>query len=206
MRSLLAVVMMCLLAGCGKQSPPTSALITKEQAEARTTVPLVRSLAPDDDGPMELEFDVPAQADDAEPPIFIGVRFTASDPDALADVADRLISSNILAFVHLERMQKIGSTSVPLEISRRIGWGQVAPAALGADGIAPGLFALDADVTTMQDAGLSSAATVSRELAFAYNSSLKAGHYRLKLRIEKNRDALVKANAQILIAYPHKGK
>lgn len=58
----------------------------------------------------------------------------------------------------------------------------------------------------MQDAGLSPAGTVSRELAFAYNTSLKAGHYRLKLRIEQNRDALVEANAQLLIAYPHKGK
>ena len=172
----------------------------------RTVVPLVRDLAPHDVGPIELEFDLPAQADDAEPPIFIGVLLTGRDSTAVADAGHRLVRADVGAVVQLERVQSSGSAKVRLERSQRVGRDQEVPVALAADGVAPGLFAFDADPMAMQEAGLSSAETVSKEFAFAYSPSLPAGRYRLSLRIDRHREALIDANAQLLIAYTRKAK
>jgi hypothetical protein len=202
---LLALVI-GLIAGCGGPSQPASKPIAKERSDMRTVVPLVRDLAPHDVGPIELEFDVPAQAGDADPPIFIGVRLTGRDPRAVADAGDRLVRADVGAVVQLERVQSSGYAKVGLERSQRVGREQEVPVALAADGVAPSLFAFDADPMAMQDAGLSSEETVSKELAFAYSPSLPAGRYRLSLRIDRHREALIDANAQLLIAYTWKAK
>lgn len=202
----LLALLIGLIAGCNGPSQPASKPIAKERSEMRTVVPLVRDLAPHDAGPIEVEFDLPAQADDAEPPIFIGVRLTGHDATAVADAADRLARADVVAVVQLERVQTSGLAKVKLERSQRVGRDQEAPVALAADGVAAGLFAFDADVMTMQEAGLSSDESVSEELAFAYNPSLPAGRYRLSLRIDRNREALIDANAQLLIAYTRKAK
>ncbi|MBB5866573.1 hypothetical protein GGR61_004260 [Xanthomonas arboricola] len=155
---------------------------------------------------MELEFDVPAQSDDANPPVFIGILLTGSDPGAVADIADRLKRADIAAVVRLEHVQPGGSTKVLLECAQRVGRGEEESVALAADGLSPRLFAMDADFATMEQAGLASLEMPSEELAFAYSTSLQAGRYRLKLHITRNAEELAKTNAQLLIAYIHKGK
>ncbi|WP_258078361.1 hypothetical protein [Xanthomonas arboricola] len=172
----------------------------------QTTVPFTRSLLSHDGEKMVLEFDVPAQPDDANPPIFIGVLLTGSDMGAVADAADRLVRADIIAVVHLERIEQAGAVPVELQRSQRVGREQELPVAIAADGIAKGLFALNADVATMASAGLPPTGTVSEELAFAYSTSLQAGRYRLRLRIDQNRQALLDENAQLLVAYTHKAK
>lgn len=205
-RCALAVLIACLSAGCSVQSPPANMPIAKEQIEMRTVVPLVRSLTPHDRGPIELEFDVPALPDDASPPVFIGVRLTGVDPTAVSVLADKLIGAGVSAELHLERIEPSGPASVELQRSQRVGVGQQASIPLSADGVAPGLFAFDADGMTMHDAGLSSEQTASRELAFGYNNGVQPGRYRLKLRFDQNAEALFAANAQLLVAYTYKGK
>ncbi|MEA9554043.1 hypothetical protein VC253_20110, partial [Xanthomonas campestris] len=140
------------------------------------------------------------------PPVFIGVRITGVDPTAVSQSADRLISTGVSAELHLERIEPSGPVSVELQRSQRVGVGQQASIPLSADGMAPGLFAFDADGTTLQDAGLSTEQTASRELAFGYSNAVKPGRYRLKLRFDQNAEALVAANAQLLVAYTYKGK
>ncbi|WP_184623782.1 hypothetical protein [Xanthomonas sp. 3058] len=184
----------------------TNTHIAKEQADMRTAIPLVRSLAQFEDGEVELEFDVPAQSDDANPPVFIGILLTGSDPGAVADIADRLKRADIAAVVRLEHVQPGGSTKVLLECAQRVGRGEEESVALAADGLSPRLFAMDADFATMEQAGLASLEMPSEELAFAYSTSLQAGRYRLKLHITRNAEELAKTNAQLLIAYIHKGK
>ncbi|MCC8686363.1 hypothetical protein ABFU27_09700 [Xanthomonas campestris pv. raphani] len=206
MRFALTALITCLIAGCSLQPPPENVPIAKEQIEMRTVVPLVRSLTPHDRGPTELEFDVPALPDDATPPVFIGVRITGVDPTAVSQSADRLISTGVSAELHLERIEPSGPVSVELQRSQRVGVGQQASIPLSADGMAPGLFAFDADGTTLQDAGLSTEQTASRELAFGYSNAVQPGRYRLKLRFDQNAEALVAANAQLLVAYTYKGK
>ncbi|CTP92012.1 hypothetical protein XTPLMG728_3093 [Xanthomonas translucens pv. poae] len=202
---LLALVI-GVISACGGPSHPASTPIAKEKSEMRTVVPLVRDLAPHDARPIEVEFDLPAQADDAEPPIFIGVRLTGRDSTAVAEAGDRLERADVGAVVQLEWVESSGSAKVGLERSQRVGRDQEVPVALAADGVAPGLFAFDADPMALQEAGLSSAETVSKEFAFAYSPSLPAGRYRLSLRIDRNREALIDANAQLLIAYTWKAK
>ncbi|XHH28132.1 hypothetical protein WIW49_11970 [Xanthomonas euroxanthea] len=168
--------------------------------------PVGTEFDPHDRGPTELEFDVPALPDDATPPVFIGVRITGVDPTAVSQSADRLISAGVSAELHLERIEPSGPVSVELQRSQRVGVGQQAAIPLSADGMAPGLFAFDADGTTLQDAGLSTEQTASRELAFGYSNAVQPGRYRLKLRFDQNAEALVAANAQLLVAYTYKGK
>lgn len=74
----------------------------------QTTVPLTRSLLSHDGENMVLEFDVPAQPEDANPPIFIGVLLTGNDMGTVADAADRLVRADIIAVVHLERIEQAG--------------------------------------------------------------------------------------------------
>lgn len=137
----------------------------------QTTVPLTRSLLSHDGENMVLEFDVPAQPEDANPPIFIGVLLTGNDMGTVADAADRLVRADIIAVVHLERIEQAGAVPVELQRSQRVGREQELPVAIAADGIAKGLFALNADVATMARAGLPRPARSPRSLAFAYSTS-----------------------------------
>ena len=205
-RAPALALLMGLLAGCGGASQFAERNVVKERSDMRTEVPLVRNL--DSTGPAEVqvEFDVPKQGDDEPPPVFIGVRITGEDATALADLADRLVRADIVAFLQLERIDPSGATKVELQRSERIDRERDLLVPLPADGTAAGLFHFDADVTTMQKAGLFSPSKPERELAFAFSPSLQAGHYRLKLRVDRHREALVEAHAQLLIAYTAKGK
>ncbi|WP_242628763.1 hypothetical protein [Xanthomonas oryzae] len=196
----------CLIAGCSAQLPPAIMPIAKEWIETRTVVPLVRSLTPHDRGPTTLEFDVPALPDDATPPVFIGVRLTGVDPTIVSESADRLISAGVSAELRLERIEPSGGVSVELQRSQSVGVGQQVSIPLSADGIAPSLFAFDADGTTMHDAGLSSEKSAFRELAFCYSNAVQPGRYRLTIRFDRDAEALIAANAQLLVAYTYKGK
>ncbi|WP_345778055.1 hypothetical protein [Xanthomonas euvesicatoria] len=206
MRFAPMALIACLVAGCSPQLPSANMPTAKEQIEMRTAIPLVRSLTPHHRVPFDLEFDVPALPDDPTPPIFIGVRVTGVDPTAVSETADRLISTGVSAELHLERIEPSGAILVGLQRSQRVGVGQQASIPLSADGIAPGLFAFDADGTTMRDAGLSVEHAASRELAFGYNNAVRPGRYRLTLRFDRNSEALIAANVQLIVAYTYKGK
>jgi hypothetical protein len=208
MRIALMAMALCAMTGCPQRPPPpqVSEPTAKEPSDMRTAVPLVRRLDPNETGTIELDFDVPAQADDDTPPLFIGVRVTGNDPTAVADVADGLRRTDVSAEVHLYRLQDSGPVAVALESSRRIGRGEEEPVTLAADGLVPGLIAIDADFSTMQAAGLLTAGAVYQELAFAYIPNLPAGRYRASIRLVQNREALLAAKAELLIAYTAKGK
>ncbi|KAF1717142.1 hypothetical protein CSC74_08160 [Pseudoxanthomonas yeongjuensis] len=209
MRLALVALAMLVVTGCQQQpQQPQQASdpAAKEQSEMRTAVPLVRRLDPNETGPIELEFDVPAQPDDDAPPVFIGVRVTGDDSTAVFDAADRLRRADISAEVRLYRVQESGPVEVGLQRSQRVGRGEEEPVALSADGLAPRLFAFNADFSTMQAAGLLSEGAAYRELAFAYTPSIPAGRYRVAIRFGQNREALRAEEAELLVAYTAKGK
>jgi hypothetical protein len=203
---LALALSMGLLAGCDGVPPFAERNIVKERSDMRTEVPLVRSLDPTGPAEIQVEFDLPKQGGDETPPVFIGVRITGADATAVADLADRLVRTDIVAFLQLERIDPSGATKVELQRSQRIDRERDALVPLPADGMAAGLFHFDADVTTMQEAGLFSLTKPERALAFAFSPSLQEGRYRLKLRFDRHREALVEAHAQLLIAYTSKGK
>jgi hypothetical protein len=209
MRIVLMALALCAMTGCQPQPPPPQAsepLANKEPSDMRTAVPLVRRLDPSETGPLELDFDVPAQADDDTPPLFIGVRVAGDDPTAVADLADGLSRADVSAEVHLYRLQDSSQIAVALE---RVQWlepTEVEFVTLAPDGAVPGLSAADADFSSMRAAGLISQDRVYRELKFAGASNVPTGRYRAVIRLGPNRKALFNANAELLIAYTHKGK
>lgn len=175
----------------------------------RTAVPLVRRLDPNETGPIELEFDVPAQADDPAPPIFIGVRVKGDNPTAAADAADRLQEANISAEVHLYRIQESKLVSVALKrFEWRAGPNSLEFVTLADDGLVPTLSSTNADFSTMEAAGLITLADlyVYKELEFAGASNVSSGRYQVVIRFAGNSKALFNENAELLIAYTHKSK
>ena len=93
MRSVLMALALCTMTGCQPQPQQVSEPTAKEPSDMRTAVPLVRKLDPNQTGPIELEFDVPAWADNPAPPLFIGVRLTNVDPVAASELSLIHISS-----------------------------------------------------------------------------------------------------------------
>lgn len=197
----------------------------------RTAVPLIRRLDQNEigTGTIELEFDVPAWADNPAPPLFIGVRLTNVDPTAASDgdstavseAADRLRSADISAEVHLYRIQEPGQVEIRLQRSQwKTGFGPgeaVVNLAVPANGLVPGLTPNDADVSTMEAAGLLLPGSTYREFAkyreleFAYAQSVPLGRYRATIHFVQNWEALFKENPQrikseLIIAYPSQGK
>jgi hypothetical protein len=201
---------MALLAGCHEPQqnpqPAGQATTTKEPSDMRTVIPLVRHLDPGDTGPIELEFDVPAQADDDAPPLFIGMRVAGGDGTAVGKVVDQLIAADISTEIHLYRIEQSGQVAVELRRSQRIGRGQVGQVVVTPDGRVPGLSPADADFTSMQAAGLVLPGQVYRELEFAGASSVPSGRYRAVIRLHQDRHAVFDANAELIIAYTRKAK
>lgn len=209
MRNVLVALAMAVTTACHAQPQPpqqTSDPVAKEHNEMRTEVPLVRPLDPDHDAPIELEFDVAAQAGDPAPPVFIGVRLTGSDPSAVAESAARLRTAGIPARVHLFRLDPSGQAEVALVRSEWVSRSEATSVALAADGLSPGLFSTSADVASLQAAGLLAAGAEYKELAFADTPDLAAGRYRLVLDIVEHRAALGDAKAELLVAYTAKSK
>ena len=172
----------------------------------RTAVPLVRRLDLNETAAIQLDFDVPAQPDDDTPPLFIGVRVTGNDPTSVSDMADGLGRADVSAEVHLYRLQESSQIAVALE---RVEWlepAKVEYVTLAPDGLVPGLSAADADFSSMQAAGLISPGAVYRELKFAGSPGVPAGRYRAVVRLGPNWTALLDTNAELLIAYTHRGK
>ena len=229
MRTVLMALALCTMTGCQPQLQQVSEPTAKEPSDMRTEVPLVRKLDPNQTGPIELEFDVPAWADNPAPPLFIGVRLTNVDPAAASDgdstavseAADRLRAADISAEVHLYRIQESNQIAVGLQRSQwKTGFGPgeaVVALAVPADGLVPRLTPADADVSTMEMAGLLPPGPTYREFAkyreleFAYAQSVPSGRYRATILFGQNREALFKENAELIkpeliIAYPRQGK
>ncbi len=230
-RIVLMAMAMALLAGCHEpqQHPqPAGESTTKEPSDMRTVIPLVRRLEPTDTGPIELEFDVPAWANNPAPPLFIGVRLTNvdstsafdGDSTAVSEAASRLRGAEVSAEVHLYRIQESSQTEVSLQHSEwKSGYGPatVVDSAVPANGLVQGLTPADADILTMEAAGLLPPDSTYRqfakyhELELAYASSLPSGRYRATVQFVKNREALFKENperirSELIIAYPRQAK
>ncbi len=177
------------------------------QVGSRTLVPLVRSLDAEGLGTtIEFDFDVQPQADDPEPPVFIGLRVAAADPAAAAESADRLRDASIDASVRLYRLGGDAPETVVLNRSRWTGRSEVQTVALGDDGHVPELFATTADVTSMRKAGLLAPATEYKELEFAFIRDTPPGRYRVVIALNDPRRTLQAEKAELLIAHTAKSR
>lgn len=178
-----------------------------ERAMSDSSIPLVRALDQGSlDRPVELEFEVSAQAGDAEPPVFIGLRVGAADPTAAAVAGDRLRDAGVAARVRLYRLGGAAPEAVALHRSQWVGRSEVENLSVGEDGRVPGLFATDADFASMRDAGLLPAQVEFKEFEFVFIRDTPPGRYRLVLALDDPRRALLGEKAELLIAYTAKSK
>lgn len=210
MRAVLMALALCAMNGCQPQPQPqpqqVSEPMAKELSDMRTTVPLVRRLDPGETAAIELEFDVPAQADDPAPPVFIGIRIKGEDSADAWSTYDRLRAADISAEVHLYRLQESRQIPVALERAQDKSRSEVEFITLAPDGLVPGLTPADADFSTMQAAGLIAPGVEYQELKFAGATNVHAGRYKAVVRLGQNSQTLFETNSELLIAYSHKGK
>ncbi|MBO9874468.1 hypothetical protein J7370_13765 [Xanthomonas sp. D-93] len=173
----------------------------------RTTVPLVRPLSPQVlSDVITLDFAVSAQADDPEPPIFIGMRVTARDAEAALSQVERLRDAGVTAQVHLYRLTAAGEEPVVLQRSELVGRTEYQSVALDRDGHVPGLLKANADEPTMRVAGLIAPGAAYREMDLAFVRDTQPGQYRVTVRFEGNVRSLEQANPELLVAFTAKAK
>ena len=178
-----------------------------EQRDTRATFPLVRELdAEAPDRTIEIDFELPPQVSDPEPPIFIGVRLGGADPAAVAAAADRLQDADIRAQVRLYRLGGAAPVAVALSRSQWVDRSEVQTVPVGDDGHVPGLFATSADVASMREAGLLPQDVAYKELKFVFIRDTPPGRYRAVIRLDDPRRALRAENAELLIAYTARSK
>lgn len=179
----------------------------REQSDTRAKFPLVRKLDLEGlDRAIELDFDVPPQADDPEPPVFIGLRVGAADPTAAAEVADRLQDAGISAKVRLYRLVEAAPEAVSLSRSEWMGRSEVQTVAVGNDGQVPGLFSTSADFASMREAGLLAPDADYKELEFVFVRDTLPGRYRAVVELNDPRRILLAEKAELLIAYTAKSR
>lgn len=192
-------------AGCQMQSQPADSQevidVKQSPGHMRTTVPLVRPIASSDQGPLELDFDVLPLRGNEAPTVFIGVRVSGGDLGEAYDLADMLMNPQVSANVQLFRVTEAGLSPVPLLRKQAHSPVDVRTVVLSADGYAPDLMASGADGDAMQAAGLEESGVAYRALQFSYARELPVGRYHLVISAVGNREALVQANAEWLVAY-----
>jgi hypothetical protein len=209
LRLVVIAVALHLGAGCQAESAhapaPTNSHNASKERDMRTTVPLVRQLGEQDIAePIELEFDVPSQANDPDPPIFVGLRLTATDPAVAAARTDQLRDAGVTAEVHLYRLSGTSVDPVTLQRSELVGRSEFQVVALDADGKVPGFLKTDSDFRTMQAAGLIAPNAEYRELEMAFLRDTPPGRYRVVIRFGGNVQALSEAHPELLIAFTAK--
>ncbi|MFT4198305.1 MAG: hypothetical protein QM601_10445 [Pseudoxanthomonas sp.] len=153
--------------------------------------------------PIEVEFDVPAQADLPDWPIFIGLRVASADS---AEAADRLRRATIAAEMHLYRLHGTDTKPAILKRFQRVGRSESEVVTVGPDGQVPKLDVADADFMTMQAAGLIDPSVDYKELMLAFLSPASPGRYRATVHFNGDLDALVGENAEFLIAFSRRPK
>ncbi|WNH44547.1 MULTISPECIES: hypothetical protein [Xanthomonas] len=209
--SILFIAATLQLTGCQADSAqrpsPDRVPHAKEGSVMRTTVPLVRPLSPQVlSDVITLDFAVSAQADDPEPPIFIGMRVTARDAEAALSQVERLRDAGVTAQVHLYRLTAAGEEPVVLQRSELVGRTEYQSVALDRDGHVPGLLKANADEPTMRVAGLIAPGAAYREMDLAFVRDTQPGQYRVTVRFEGNVRSLEQANPELLVAFTAKAK
>jgi hypothetical protein len=171
------------------------------------SVPLLRKIDADAYGKsIEIDFEVPPQADDAEPPVFIGLRIAAANSSASADAVDRLLDGGVGAVVRLYRLGGAAPEPVVLRRSQWTDRSEVQTVTIGEDGQVPAPFATNADVVSLRAAGLLMPDLDYRELEFAFTRDTPPGDYRAIIEFRDPGHILLREQAELLIAYTAKSR
>ena len=195
-----------LLAGCGSSEPalPKVRVLTEAEANARTVVPLTRTVALDKPGVIaDFEFDVLPPPAYTGASLVIGVRLKEQDVKASIALNSMVAREGLPARVTLQRLK--GSDAVDIELW---GWSPLERHAvpLGRGGTAPWTEPADINGQTLRAAGLLVPGTLYDVRSFASPGSPEPGKYRLRVELLEARPSLRSAKAEIIVGYNTRAK
>ncbi|MBD8637650.1 hypothetical protein [Stenotrophomonas sp. CFBP 13725] len=196
------------LQGCGdRASAPDVAPVpelTEAEANARTTVPLTRSVSLEKPGVIaDFEFELPPPGRTAVSELVIGLRIEDADSKVLMKRTDLILSERLPAEVRLVRLDGPAPAEVPL---RRISSNLRERLPIEADGRVPGVTTTSVDNGMLRDVGLVDDRVHYQELELANADAPGPGRYRIIVRLAESRPTLTDRPAELLVAYSYLAK
>ena len=179
-------------------------VLTEAEANARTVVPLTRTVSLDKPGVIaDLDFDLPPPGELAWSSLIIGIRIEAPDTKSIIALSDVIIQDGLPARVELQRIDGAGPVDMPLI---RIGPDLKQRVPVAADGLTPGVRAAGLDGTMLAEAGLERDGALSDVLAFAHAAEPLPGRYHLRVELMEARPQLQGKAAQLIVGYNARAK
>gem|GEM_PF-272074 len=195
-----------LLAGCGSSEPalPKVRVLTEAEANARTVVPLTRTVALDKPGVIaDFEFDLLPPPAYTGTSLVIGIRLKEDDVKAAVALDSTLAREGLPAKVTLQRRE--AGNFVAVELVRSL-WDPPYSASLEPDGFTPGTEPAEVNTQTLRAAGLIVGETLYNVREFASPGAAAPGRYRLTIQLLEARPSLRTARAEVIIGYDSRAK
>lgn len=207
LRSTALAVAFGALAGCGGTSadvPVGPPALSAAEANARTTVPLTRTVALDKPGIIaDLEFDLPPPDPDAGRSLVIGIRIKETTAKAIVALQSTIARGGLPAKVQLQRID--GAERVDVPLVRRDPEGQgVLP--LGSEGMTPGVIPSDVYIGMLRSAGLIQQGVLYSELSFGSPGHLAPARYHVRVELLEARPELAGRPQELIIGYNGRSK
>ncbi|PKH96034.1 hypothetical protein CXG43_09775 [Stenotrophomonas sp. Bg11-02] len=205
--TLMLFCSVAMLVACQPAQAPDTSARTGPVAPREGVVPLVRpfpltAMAE----PLVLEFELPPPGPNSSSTLMIGLRLTGADEAAAAAVARMVAESGLQAELELTHTESGKPIAVPLVRRESRGHGPSELVQVGADGRVPRAVQTTVDQIAVEQAGISSAASSSRSLAFAWARDARPGSYALRLKLLNPQPDLASIDAELLLAYQYRAK
>ncbi|WP_349984710.1 hypothetical protein ABRP17_010440 [Stenotrophomonas sp. WHRI 8082] len=196
------------LLGCGdRASAPDVApvpVLTEAEANARTVVPLTRTVSLDKSGVIvDLDFDLPPPGPNADPTLVVGIRIEEQKAKAMLARSGLLVQGGLPAKIKLQRLDGTQANNVELT---RIGNDLKERISLGTDGLTPGVRQESVNGAMLRDAGLIEQGIIYTVLSFGFTVDPPPGRYHLRVELLEERPQLKNQQADLIIAYSGKSK
>ena len=195
-----------LLTGCGSGEPalPEVRVLTEAEANARTVVPLTRTVDLDKPGVIaDFEFDLLPPPAYTGPSLVIGIRLKEHDVKASVALNSTVALEGLPAKVLLQRLE--GGKAVDMKLVRRVD-PQRPAIPLGPEGFTPGTEHTGVNPQTLRAAGLIADGTLYNVRSFGSPGAVAQGRYRLRVELLEDRPSLRNANAELILGYGSRGK
>jgi len=201
-------VAFAVLLGCrDRASAPDVApvhVLTEAEANARTVVPLTRTVSLDKPGVIaDLDFDLPPPGPDADPTLVVGIRIEEQTAKAMLARSGLLVQDGLPAKIKLQRLDGAQANDVELT---RIGNDLKERISLGTDGLTPGVRQESVNGAMLRDAGLIEQGIIYTVFSFGFTVDPPPGRYHLRVELLEGRPHLKDQQADLIVAYSGKSK
>ncbi len=202
---MLAGLLVLLATGCRPEAERDAGSIAA--AHRPDLVPLVRAMPTTPmDVPLTMEFDVDAPSKNSAPTLMIGIRVNRTDDIAALEALVDVQASGLQGKVSMWRLGLGGWTDVPLHRLESIIGEPARTIPIPADGRVTNAWLDDADVLSLQNAGLERPGDNYAQLAFAWARNPVPGRYRVEVQLHSPMSRLEPHHPELLIAYLRRPK